>query len=330
MTRIFTLIVCLPFLLTDLTGQAVPKRIVVEQFSNTRCGICASRIPQLRQNMAPYRENIQLISFYSAAPYPSCELYQANPEGNNARVAYYNVDGSPRVYVNGTSVNSGSGLVPSAYFAGQLEERSDVEVVTALNKETMTASATVTFHGEAPQGEIVVNTYLVEKEVTAGQLSGYTGHYNVFREHLTAAAGAPVTIPQAGGSQTFSFEIGNEWLSKTENILIVSVVQDRTTKEIFNAGNSDEEATSVKGYPEADIEIYPNPAVDFLVMKSKSSGCEEQVVTIFSERGEMLRTVSREEWQGGRIRVSDLDAGNYVLQGISPQCRWGRKFMVIR
>src|SRR5690606_12201720 len=116
MIRIFTLCLIMFYSLIQGYGQAVSKKIVVEQFSNTRCSVCASRIPQLRQNMGPYEENIQLISFYSAAPYPNCELYQANTSGNNARVSYYNVQGSPNVFVNGTRVNSGNGLVPTTYF----------------------------------------------------------------------------------------------------------------------------------------------------------------------------------------------------------------------
>lgn len=330
MTKIYILSLLLSLFITDLIGQKVPKQIVVEQFSNTRCSICASRIPQLRQNMAPYQENIQLISFYSAAPYPNCELYQANTTGNNARVTYYNVDGSPRVYVNGTLVNSGSGLVPSAYFAERINEMSDVEVVTTLNKEALTASATVTFHNEIPEGELVINTYLTEKRVVAGQLAGFTEHHNVFREHLTASSGAAITISQIGGSQTFNFNIGNEWVNKIDDILIVSVVQNRATKEIFNAGDSGKTATSVKGQVTANVEIFPNPVTDFLILKIEPSECENQKVTIFNESGRILRKINEEEWQHGRIDLSGLSSGNYVLQGVSADCRWSKKFVVIR
>jgi len=330
-----TIIFSLIFIFTQgLTEAQVAKKILVEQFSNTRCSICASRIPQLRQNMEPHKDHIQLIAHFSAAPYPSCELHQANAAGNNARVSYYQVAGSPSVFVNGVRVNSGTSIVPSAYFEERLEDTSPLEINVVYNKDNDQgdASVTLTFHGEVPGGTLKLHAYVIEKEVEAGTIPSYRQHHNVFRRHLTPFEGLLINqaSPDVPLDFDFSFDVESGW--NLDQLAIVAFVQDDESKEIWNASDSDQEPLTSTASPmmPTDLVLYPNPVGYMLHLKGDLAKCSEATAFIYNAQGQLQRIVKPHEIQSNFLNVQDMASGNYFLKMVGSQCDCVRPFIIAR
>ncbi len=64
--------------------------VVVEHFTNTRCGICASRNPAFKENVANHPKVLS-ITIHPSRPYSSCELHKHNPGDNDSRTNYYDI-----------------------------------------------------------------------------------------------------------------------------------------------------------------------------------------------------------------------------------------------
>jgi len=81
-----------------MTAQ-VQKNVVVEHFTNTRCGICASRNPGFFTNLNNNPDVIHL-AIHPSSPYSSCVFNQHNSVDNDDRTNYYGIyGGTPRLVV---------------------------------------------------------------------------------------------------------------------------------------------------------------------------------------------------------------------------------------
>ena len=290
------------------------KMILVEQFSNTRCGACANRIPQLRQNMEAFQEDIILISFFTAAPYSSCVLYQANREDSDERSAFYNILGSPSAYVNGERVNIGASIVPPEVF--EEEQGQEADLVVSVEPFDTTEPVVVNYEitGTIADEDLRLYVYIIEKYVEAGSISSYRDHYNVMRKNLTPDGG--IVINQEPGMQTWTideYDIDESW--NRDSLEIVAFVQSHESKIVFNAGISgDASPTSVEDIqPELAFDISPNPVIDRLFVNISEEVCQECIITISNMSGQILsrEKVMTNHQQG--IDVSHLSQGAYTL-----------------
>src|SRR6185436_4956285 len=87
------------------TGLAqVPKKTVVEHFTNTKCSVCAARNPGFNANLN-HQANVIRLAIHPSSPYSGCLLYNQNATDNDARTNYYGVyGGTPRLVINGNVV----------------------------------------------------------------------------------------------------------------------------------------------------------------------------------------------------------------------------------
>lgn len=84
----------------------VPRNIIVEHFTNTKCSVCASRNPGFQTNLNAHPD-VRQISIHPSSPYSTCLLSQQNTVDNDARTNYYGVyGGTPRLVINGTVISA--------------------------------------------------------------------------------------------------------------------------------------------------------------------------------------------------------------------------------
>src|SRR5215207_809064 len=83
----------------------VPKKIMVEHFTNTKCPVCTARNPGFYANFNS-QPNVLHLAVHPSQPYSACLLYQQNAAENNLRTQYYSgVFGStPRLVINGNII----------------------------------------------------------------------------------------------------------------------------------------------------------------------------------------------------------------------------------
>ena len=97
---------------STLFGQ-VKRYALLEHFTNTLCGSCASQNPSFFSTIrVETNTDVHHISYHWRTPYQNCIYYQANPVPQDARADYYSVPGSPRVSLNGATQTSLAYVTP--------------------------------------------------------------------------------------------------------------------------------------------------------------------------------------------------------------------------
>lgn len=295
--------------------NSVSKKIFVEQFSNTKCPVCANRIPPFKAEMTPYAEHIEYISFFIAAPYPTCELYLANTTGSTARADSYGIPGSPTIHVNGTRVNQGNPIVSSSYYEERIGEQSSVEMNLFFDAQTGQTELTIKNHEVINGQNWAAFVFLVEKEVNAGTLNNYTVHHNVFRQNISPASGQPISFTQSEDEQRFDFNVNINTSWDRSKLKAVAVIQNTESKEVLNATNSDDFISSNKeNNITSYLTVYPNPSQtgEFFVKNLYSFGKGE--INILSSSGNIISTIATEKGFDQRLNLNHLPSGIYFLK----------------
>ena len=109
---------CLVALLVfNLSSKAqVPKKVIVEHFTNTVCSVCASKNPGFYTNLKNQQGVIHL-AVHPSSPYTSCILSKHNVSENDARTNYYGVYGAtPRLAIQGVVIASNANYSSAAIF----------------------------------------------------------------------------------------------------------------------------------------------------------------------------------------------------------------------
>lgn len=322
MKRIFSIFLLLPLLMPQAEAQ-VAKKVVAELFTNTRCGICAARIPGLKQNLENHPD-VMLVTTHPSAPYSSCVLHQHNPAENDGRTSHYGVYGAtPRLVVQG-EVLAGSNFTNANIFTNQIGQTTPFSLaVKEIRKGTDSVQVEVTIKAVSSHSEVMGSLYVayIEDTLAYNAPNGETEHWGVFRKAFSDVAGASVNLPAMGDSLVWSatIDINDTWI--LDNMKVVAILSDQfnlalqseatTTLELANA-------TSIDGERINPISIGPNPVSNRLEV----SGIEGDW-SILSISGQLIRSgeVSR-GLDGTTIDVSELPEGIYVFQNGSNSARF--------
>ena len=126
---LFTLI-----FLSQLSYSQVPKKVVVEHFTNTKCSVCASRNPGFYTNYYAQTGVIHL-AVHPSSPYSACVLSQHNAAENDARTNYYGIYGStPRLVIQGVVISSGANYSSASIFTPYLGQQSPASIKIVQSK----------------------------------------------------------------------------------------------------------------------------------------------------------------------------------------------------
>lgn len=319
-SHISKIILLFSLLSKDIWAQEVTRNIIVEHFTNTRCGVCASRNPGFYNNL---RQNPDIIhiAYHPSSPYSTCLFNTQNKLQNDARTKYYDVyGGTPQFVVNGTEISS-SQVSNSEVYSPFKNKTSPIDlkvfVANALNGEIE-----VSFNAVAKKnnsiGKLNYFIALVEDTVFYNAPNGEKTHYDVFRKSFSDNMLPTFDVPQnEGGDFSFRGKIKIENIWNLSRIYAVVVLTDGNKKvlqvaksDLYNAnvlsGTSDEE----KG--NSILEVYPNPAESTLYVRSNSS---EELLSyeIYNHLGQcLLKSIS--DPITSTIDVSILEHGMYYLR----------------
>jgi hypothetical protein len=221
-----------------VTAQ-VPKYVLFEHFTNTRCGVCGGSNPTFYQNInINNNPKLHHVTIHPSIPYSACVFYQANMTEQNARATFYNLPGTPRVSVNGATTmsvsNTNAATIDNAYCATC--SPIEVRVTEQNNGSNRSASVQIKSVGAPPSGNYRLFAAIVEKNVYYNAPNTETVHHNVFRQFLTTSTGDAVSLA-AQGSQTnvnFNYTINSNWVAN--EIYVLAWLYDATTNTVVNSG----------------------------------------------------------------------------------------------
>ncbi len=275
MKRILTLVFVVSIMIAALPGivlSQATKKVLIEDFTSSTCGPCASLNPSLHAWIDGYRDNLAVVSFHMNWPSPGTDpMYLANPTENTARRTYYGVNAIPEIVMEGvkTYIGTISGMTTwYNYYIGQTTPVAITVADTRHGADSIYTNVQVTNLSTLPSGNYTIKVFVIERSIYIASDPGLTnGEHtfpDVFRKALTNINGDPIS----GNSGTYNFQYRFQrpaaWVDSM--IYTLALVQNDNDKSTMNAKSSNfDYLTGITPYSNqvprsfALYQNYPNP-----------------------------------------------------------------------
>lgn len=299
------------------TAQPVPKKVVVEHYTNTYCSVCASRNPGFYGNLWSFPEVLH-IAYHPSAPYAACPLSQHNVAENNARTNYYGIfGGTPRLVIQGSVLPASADYSSPTIFTSVMGETTPFSMyvtLTGVGTDSIKATVVIKKEDTSPLLSLMLYGALTEDTLFFTAANGEPRSYDVFRKSLWGTTSLNVTAPAAIGDSVVveqTVSIHSDWvpgrMSATVMLQDASKNMLQAARSAKLSGTAGTVNMSRKGLPE----LFPNPARDFFTIgKSDSYPIQLQ---LYSVAGKMLIS-DLVQTSGERIDVSALPEGAYIVK----------------
>lgn len=312
-------------------GQ-VSRTIIVEHFTNTRCGICAFNNPPFFTNLVNQGDALH-IAYHPSAPYSTCLLNNHNVAGNDDRTVYYNTYGStPDFFFQGVFTLGAGDASKFDPYEGQMSPAS-IDIIQTNTEAQDSIHFRVVVRTEASHSLPMQRLYVAVVEDTVFYMApnGEDEHFNVFRTALTAAEGNPVMLPATVGDSlvlTGSVAKHPDW--DYDRMYAVAILQDEATKAVEQSAKTTEfriqgDMTDTTGMDTTGMDttttgifefagpitaMYPNPVSDQLQLVHPD-GAEKQVLITDLAGREVYAT---RMFGSVSVSVADFPKGIYLIR----------------
>lgn len=254
--------------------EEISKLGLIEDFANVSCIPCvqSNKILESLSNVHFGRSKLVVIKFPTNFPSPNDPFYLANEVDCDSRIDYYNIFFAPTMIVDGIErpISTDSLDVISKVEA-RLDSLSRFDIMVTANssggnymisvnvkviEKYYPSSQTVNVKaGESKTldfdlhldttpinySDLVLHTVVTETDIefaTPPGSNGETKFFDVMRKMLPTNEGQDLSLLQQSGEEIYQFQIAINPGWNVNNLNVVSYVQDKITKEIFQAGST--------------------------------------------------------------------------------------------
>jgi len=273
------LIITLALLSIQFAFSQVPKKVVVEHFTNTYCSICASKNPGFYTNLKKQVGVIHL-AVHPSSPYASCTLNKHNTTENDGRTNYYGVyGGTPRLVIQGTVIGTNADYNSAALFTPYTGKTSPASITIKQSKfgaDSIRSTITITTKAVHALGNLKLFVALAEDTIFQTTNNGETKHYDVFRKSLTGYDGKVVMLPsKVGDSIVFSAKSAVNPVWKFQRIYTLAILQEESNKAVVQAeavpASKNDHTSGVTAISKAfEVSVFPNPVNEQLSINLKT------------------------------------------------------------
>lgn len=295
----------------------VPKKVIAEHFTNTRCGVCEFKNPDFYENLNN-QDGILHISFHPSSPYSSCVLNQHNKSENDDRTFLYGIYGAtPRFVFQGVVQSPGLQVGDPEIWTPYLDETSPVSIQIEQDKSADIIRARVTLTTEATHSlsnqKLLIA--LAEDTVFYEAPNGESLHFDVFRKAFTDIEGMPVEVPQnIGESVTFNFELTPDAEWDIDRMFTVAILQEESN-EVVQAEAISPDLNSVISSVRSEtilknVQISPNPTNGLVNISMEDF--EVSTAKVYNTFGQLIleNTFSKNT----TIDISGISSGTYIVE----------------
>lgn len=225
-------------LLTSTTGMAYERTVLVEDYTNTYCGPCATWTPYVLRGL----ENFDLGTDYALVsphvwwPGASDPWWQFNQECQG-RPNYYGFNGVPAFFVDGSQLQLGNGLEQATINAinSQLDEGSplDMRITFRINQDDELLTTKVYVTSDENLSDLTLFLVVGEQEVAYNAPNGQREHHGPTLDWIDNGSGTNFDI-EADETLEFEFEsdysygVGGHNVDYDENLYLCAwVATDR-------------------------------------------------------------------------------------------------------
>jgi hypothetical protein len=250
MKKIFTLISILA-VMTGWQGVAQTTRLVlIEEATNASCPPCASQNPAFDALLNANRDKLTAIKYHWY--YPGYDpMHNHNVSENNARVAYYGINGVPTATIDGDIPNGPTFSYPGGphgYTQALIDQYaaipSPLEIYLSHhlsdNDQIIYIDMMIVASQDIPAGRrahmVVVEKHIHFASPPGG--NGETDFLDVMKKMVPNEGGTLLPAMAAGEYIIIqgSWELAN--IYDMDELGVVGFVQDNNTKDVLQAGNS--------------------------------------------------------------------------------------------
>lgn len=296
----------------------VPKRIIVEHFTNTVCSICGSRNPGFYSNLET-KPDILHVAVHPSRPYKNCVFNVHNPSENDARANFYGVFGStPRLVIQGEVIPSNTSYDGSTLFDAFANQTSPFSMsVTTVKSDNDSLTARVVITTKSAHNYAALSLYVtaVEDTIKYAAPNGETEHYDVFRKQLLDQSITNLSTI-TGDSVVFYVKSAthSEW--NKNQMYAMAILQDANTKEVVQAAKSvaiiTESSAGIANFKLSDlINAYPNPLENELTVQLKEA--QVSVISILDINGKIIYSKTISDLEPLKVNLSSFPSGIYTL-----------------
>lgn len=311
---------------------------LLESFSSINCGSCAIVTPSLLKIVDENPENYAMI-YYHPRQYENSPLYHFNPKDQDIRRDYYDVFYTPF---------SAIGNLYKGVSEGVEEQLMQLESLKwsgfSLQGNWYIANDSLHINVE---GEIFVNTNHkdyrlliagIEESVHFDEPPG-TNHekdfYHVMRFFAPDAQG--IKLVDEDRNTSFAKTISKPWYEglEADSLRMIAFIQEMSTSEIsqvvkfnYQAPDDGDDVTfiaEISGNPNS-LRVYPNPANQYLRLKSNINGIVPEKIMVFNLQGKHITTRYHTDY----IDIGNISSGIYYLLIQSENSIYREKISIIR
>lgn len=230
----------------DLNAQN-QRTVVLECFTSTTCGPCASANPNLDALINNNTDKLIAIKYHVNWPAAGDPMNLHNPGDVSSKVSFYNINAVPYSVGDGTWIGNSSSVSQSlvnqwAAVESPIEMRmthyfnaaQDTMFVMVMGKATTAINS----------NNLKLNISVIEKTMEYATAPGSNGErifHNVMKKLLPSAAGTSINAMEAGDYFAFKYSWALANVMNISELTSVAWLQDSNTKQMIQGCKSSDD-----------------------------------------------------------------------------------------
>ncbi len=253
MNKITLLIISILLVASPLLSQT-QRLVLIEEGTNASCGPCGAQNPAFDALLNQNRDKITAIKYHWYFPgYDPMHLH--NVGENNARVAYYGINGVPTAVIDGV-IPSGAGFsypgAPSGFSQNLINQAYAVPSPFSIDLYHYLSAAQDSIHvvmritaAQPVSGNYKAQMAVIEKVINFATPPGSNGEktfHDVMKKMLPNHLGTAIPTAWEQGDYIIlreSWKLAN--IYDMDELGVVGFIQENGTRSVKQAGNSDPE-----------------------------------------------------------------------------------------
>jgi hypothetical protein len=246
MKRLLLLAAVLGLFASTTLAQA-PRKVLMEEFTNTGCPPCATTDPIMDAFETIYGDRLVVLKYHVSWPDANDPFYKDQKALNEANVrgqTYYGVTGVPSVRMGGAYDLFPSSIpaLRSAYESAlEIPAPFTIAVTQTIEGDSIIANVTVTRTGDILATDLRLGVVFAERFSDFKGSNNAPHHTNIVRRIAGGVdkpegsiAGPDLALElNTPTSFRYAFKIGSTW--NREELMTVAFVQSASSKEVFQA-----------------------------------------------------------------------------------------------
>lgn len=223
------------------------RTVVLECFTSTTCGPCASANPNLDALINNNTDKLIAIKYHVNWPAAGDPMNLHNPGDVSSKVSFYNINAVPYSVGDGTWIGNSSSVSQSlvnqwAAVESPIEMRmthyfnaaQDTMFVVVMGKATTAINS----------NNLKLNISVIEKTMEYATAPGSNGErifHNVMKKLLPSAAGTSINAMEAGDYFAFKYSWALANVMNISELTAVAWLQDSNTKQMIQGCKSSDD-----------------------------------------------------------------------------------------